>query len=244
MPRSPLAAPCPEKPRASVAAPWRVGFRTLTLMSCVFFARLPQARAQSANAGPSVPDAVPVTLAGARPGLILSIRPEHSTRYAQRCEGTCNLMLVPGMYRVGVVENGESSSRRIKIREPARLTLTPPNPKARDTGVGLVIGGAVLGGLGSVVFLYGVGRALPCAYADEQGSDCPKHPATLLFVGLGGMAAGLALAIPGMVLVLKNLGPSVNVDRGGMAGSRRAPALSLQVFGGGAPIGIRVLGEF
>jgi hypothetical protein len=187
---------------------------------------------------------VPVTLAGARPGLILSIRTQENARYAQRCEGICHLLLVPGLYRVGVIENGESSSRRIRIREPEWLTLTPPDREERKIGAGLMIGGMVLGGLGSAVFLYGVGRALPCAYADEPGSNCPTHPGTLIFVGLGGMAAGLALTIPGIVLVLKNSGPRVDVERGGMIASARAPALSLRLLGGGAPLGFGVVGEF
>ncbi|MET0789957.1 MAG: hypothetical protein ABW061_00420 [Polyangiaceae bacterium] len=153
-------------------------------------------------------------------------------------------MVVPGVYRVGVTENGESSSRRIRIREPQWLTLTPPDRKARDVGAGLAISGMVVGGLGSAAFLYGIARALPCAYAEEPTNNCPKHPATLVFVGLGGVAAGLALGIPGIVLVLKNSGPRVDVERSGVAARGRAPALSLHLFGGGAPLGFHVAGEF
>lgn len=225
------------------SAPVRLVLGALTLLGCISFADLKDARAQSA-APPTLRNTVPITLVSGRPGLELSIWPDGDTRYGQRCESWCNLALVPGLYEVGVAENGVSSSRRIRIREPERLTLTPPSSEARDIGSGLAIGGLVLGGLGSAAFLYGVARAIPCAYADGSGSNCPEHPQTLIFVGLAGMAAGLAVGIPGIVLVLKNRGPRVDVERFDRDANARSPSLYFRLSSAGAPLGLRFGAEF
>lgn len=58
------------------------------------------------------------------------------------------------------------------------------------------------------------------------------------------MAAGLALAIPGIVLVLKNRGPRVEVETYGSLAKQRSVALSLRWLGSGAPLGLRVGAEF
>jgi hypothetical protein len=126
---------------------------------------------------------------------------------------SCTLALIPGTYRVTVSRAGERSSRRIRIREPQRLILTPPDRGTRDLGTGLAISGLVIGGVGSALTLYGLATALPCAYGagdEERNGGCPG--ATFVIVGLGGMAAGLALGIPGIVLVVKNSRPRVDVE--------------------------------
>jgi len=222
----------------------RRGLGSVSVLLCLFFGGLPLARAQSAPAAlPTQPPLIPVTLMGGRPGLLLKIWPDNDTRYTQQCESWCNLTLVPGLYQVSVTEDGVSSSRRIRIREPEQLTLTPPSREARDVGSGLAIGGMVLGGLGSAFFLYGVARALPCAYADGATSNCPEHPGTLIFVGLAGMATGLAIGIPGIVLVFTNRGPRVDVERFATARSGE-PALYFRLNGGGAPLGLGIGADF
>lgn len=152
MTRASLASFPLAKPRNSALARARSTVCALTAMSCQLVAKLPEAHAQNAVPAPAERGTVPVTLVAGRRGLVLGIRAEDDARYAWHCQDVCQLLLLPGRYQVGIVENGASSSRRITIREPERLVLTPPNRDARTLGSGLTIAGMVLGGLGSAAF--------------------------------------------------------------------------------------------
>jgi hypothetical protein len=221
----------------------RAGFLTASVLLCLSFAGLPEAHAQSE--APKPPRYVlPITLAGSRPGLRLTIRSSADPRDAWHCDDACHLALIPGLYQVGVVEDGERSSRRIRIHQAERLTLTPPSREARDIGAGLAIGGAVLGGLGGAAFLYGIWLAIPCGYAGGPADGCPERPRAFVYGGLAGVAAGVAVSIPGIVLMFENRGPRVEVEPFGRVASGRAPALYFMATASGAPLGFRVGAAF
>jgi hypothetical protein len=158
---------------------------------------------------------------------------------------SCRLTLARGTYRVTVSRAGESWSRSIWIDESHRLILTPPDAGSRDVGTALAISAGVIGGVGSILMVYGAARVMPCAFGggggDDRNGSCPGP--TLLFVGLGGMATGLALGIPALVLLVKSSRPRVDFQP---HAEEKAQAAGFYVgFGSaGAPAGVSLVARF
>jgi hypothetical protein len=226
--REPLS---PRRLRAAGGSRLRFWVVNLTAMSCFFLSGLRSAHAEEELGTPS-PGGVSVILQGGEPGLTIGIRLRGDASLAKACPESCRLTLAPGTYRVTVSRAGESWSRSIWIDQSQRLILTPPDEGSRDLGTALAISGGVIGGVGSILFVYGAMRVMPCAFEGDEGDrngSCPGP--TLLLVGLGGMATGVALGIPALVLLIKSGRPSVDFQ---LYSEERAQAAGFYVGFGSA----------
>jgi hypothetical protein len=127
--------------------------------------------------------------------------------------------------------------------------VSPPDHSTRDLGAGLAVGGLVIGGVGSALTLYALAKAVPCSFGEGDASardggaadsGCPGT--TLVFIGLGGMATGLALGIPGVVLLVKNSRPSIDSEP--YAGQARAGRFYLGLGSGSTLAGVSLGAHF
>ncbi len=155
---------------------------------------------------------VPVVLVPSAPEVSLRIRPLGDPSNEKDCAQGCVANVRPGNYEVSVFKKGEDTgSRKFALTAPEQLTFTPPDEKARRTGL-------IVGVAGSVVFEAGLILTVIAYFpslSECGGEDCNDDAGWMGPVGLGALLAGGVAAPIGWVMFANNSNPSVertNID--------------------------------
>lgn len=112
------------------------------------------------------------------------------------CEEDCQLFVSPGTYELRLEESdGRDSTRRIDIRKPRSISLSPPHRKAQHIGLAVAVGGTAIAAVGLGIMAW-------ASVYDQQSSA----EQTVARVGLATLLGGAIAASIGWATFASNRG--------------------------------------
>jgi len=158
-----------------------------------------RARAQAVDPPPTFPVALAATPSGT---TIISLR---GPGIEVECGAQCALELPQGSYKMKVKDaQGRLSTKRLDVAMPIRATVTPPDRDRRVLGITSFVVGMAAAGAG-VGLLY-------LSLAGECDSQCTDVPRWVWYAGGISLGAGLAVAMTGLHLWVRNAHATVHAD--------------------------------
>jgi hypothetical protein len=133
------------------------------------------------------------------------------------CSGTCSFSLGKGMYWLHIKASREVWNMPLTVTKPERVFIDPPSTTARGVGISLIlVGGSILGA--TLV----AGTVIDENCPSDRNLECHSREEATPYL-LAGFGAGLGLGAVGVVLVVGNGKPSVEVLPATDERARRQP---------------------
>jgi hypothetical protein len=137
------------------------------------------------------------------------------------CSGTCALMLNEGTYWFDIQTSGRNYSVPVTVTEPEQVVIEKPNAGIRGLGIaGIIVGGSILSIAGFVSYSTIV-NCQPGA-PQEGTSQCNTGKDQLPF-WLTAAGVGMVVSAIGIVVVITNNKPTVEIQPAVVSRARRAP---------------------
>jgi hypothetical protein len=175
------------------------------------------ARAQT---GADAASAVPVEIEAARPGMSIRLSGADGSGAPLACGERCTLNLPRGAYRLELTgPDGRVASRKLVVRRPSHVTVSPPDDSRRETGEILRDTGSGLILLGSGMLFYSLFHHVGIAYTCT--GDCDEH-AWVAYTGATAFMVGAVLGLTGRTIERSGSEPRLEVTHPSAPAEQRA----------------------